>query len=75
MFFVFDMEVYICWLQIKSIYGFKKKKSLYTMASTDKFGVILDQIRKKKKKVTRKEENFNFVFQLGVVDDNEYQRR
>ena len=42
MFFVFDMEVYICWLQIKSIYGFKKKKSLYTMASTDKFGVILD---------------------------------
>ena len=76
MFFVFDMEVYICWLQIKSIYGFKKKKkSLYTMASTDKFGVILDQIRKKKKKVTRKEENFNFVFQLGVVVDNEYQRR
>lgn len=45
------------------------------MASTDKFGVILDQIRKKKKKVTRKEENFNFVFQLGVVVDNEYQRR
>ena len=44
MFFVFDMEVYICWLQIKSINGLKqkKKKSLYTMASTDKFGVILD---------------------------------
>ena len=35
------------------------------MASTDKFGVILDQIRKKKKKVTRKEENFNFVFLVG----------
>ena len=52
-FFSFIIEVYICFLFLiwRFIYAgcklslytaSKKKKSLYTMASTDKFGVILD---------------------------------
>lgn len=62
MFFVFDMEVYICWLQIKSIYGFQKKKKVYIQWHLQ-INLVLSWIRYgKRKKVTRKEENFNFVF-------------
>ena len=63
MFFVFDMEVYICWLQIKSIYGFKKKKKKVYIQWHLQINLVLSWIRYgKRKKVTRKEENFNFVF-------------